>query len=362
MRRSTQGKGHEGGNSRRETSSRRHFIQQIGAAGAALAATGVVGKSIVGAVAEAASEGERDAQRIASVAEARTSLKAAELKGGSSAGELAEVALAEASDPTGRRLNKLHSVTLPPPVTLVNSAPAASPALNENILIRMQQDLKRALQKPQEQRRWIMVIDQRKCIGCSACSVACKAENKLPPGVIYRPVIEQEIGTFPHVSRVFTPRPCMQCENPPCVPVCPVSATYKRSDGIVAIDYDVCIGCRYCVAACPYGARTFDFGINYTDRTPRKQPYEEKPALEYGRSWQRQPGVSPVGNVRKCQFCLHRLAEGMLPACTTTCVGAATYFGDGNDRESLVSELAGRGNVRRLKEELGTHPSVFYLM
>ncbi|MBI2911136.1 MAG: 4Fe-4S dicluster domain-containing protein [Chloroflexi bacterium] len=225
----------------------------------------------------------------------------------------------------------------------------------------MQQDLQRALKKPIEQRRWVMVIDLRKCIGCSACTVACKAENKLPPGVVYRPVIEEELGQFPHVSRRFIPRPCMQCDNPPCVSVCPVGATYQRPDGVVEINYETCIGCRYCVAACPYGARTFDFGTYYTDRTPMKEPYETVASHEYGQSWVRDRGVSPVGNVRKCQFCLHRVAEGMLPACTTTCVGAATYFGDSNDPQSLVSELVSRPNVMRLKEELGTRPKVFYL-
>jgi Fe-S-cluster-containing dehydrogenase component len=95
--------------------------------------------------------------------------------------------------------------------------------------------------------------------------VGCVMENKLPPGVVYRPVIDTEVGVYPNVVRKFLPRPCMQCENPPCVPVCPVDATWKREDGIVVIDYNVCIGCRYCITACPYEARTFDFGENWTD-------------------------------------------------------------------------------------------------
>lgn len=242
----------------------------------------------------------------------------------------------------------------------IPSAPGSSPG-HENILLRMQADLQRALAKPMEQRRWVMVIDQRKCVGCSSCTVACKAENQLPPGVVYRPVIEEEIGTYPNVSRRFTPRPCMQCDNPPCTQVCPVGATFKRPDGIIQINYDVCIGCRYCINACPYSARTFDSGFYYTKSTPEEQPYEQQANFEYGKRWDRAKG-SPIGNARKCTFCLHRLEAGMLPACTTTCIGGATYFGDANLPDSLVSELIGSPNVMRLKEELGTNPKVYYLV
>jgi Fe-S-cluster-containing dehydrogenase component len=239
---------------------------------------------------------------------------------------------------------------------------APLPQMDGNVVLRMQADLRRAMAKPIEQRKWIMVIDLRKCIGCSACTIACKAENQLPPGVVYRPVMEEEIGEYPDVTRRFIPRPCMQCENPPCVKVCPVAATYKRPDGIVEIDYTKCIGCRYCIPACPYSARTFDFGEFYTDHTPERQPYEEQASPEYGKKWNRKDGDSPVGNVRKCQFCLHRLNAGMLPACVTTCIGGATYFGDKNDSESLVFELVASGKMMRLKEDLGTEPKVYYLV
>lgn len=237
----------------------------------------------------------------------------------------------------------------------------ALPDRPDNVLIRMQADVRRALEKPIEQRRWGMAIDLGKCIGCSACTVACVAENKLPPGVVYRPVIEETVGEYPHVVRRFIPRPCMQCEQPPCVPVCPVNATYIRPDGIVEIDYEACIGCRYCLTACPYSARTSDFGEFYTDGTPARQPYETQPSHEYGREWGRDGRSSPVGNARKCHFCIHRVEAGMLPACVTTCIGNATFFGDTSDPDSLIHELAGRSNVVRLKEELGTKPRVFYL-
>jgi len=233
-----------------------------------------------------------------------------------------------------------------------------------NNLERMLDDLERALAKPMEQRKWVMVIDLQKCTGCKACTVSCVAENNLPPGVVYRPVIEEEIGEFPNVRKRFIPRPCMQCENPPCTPVCPVNATYKRPDGIVAIDYDVCIGCRYCITACPYNARTADFGEYYNADTPEIMDYETRPNFEYGREWKREPGhhSSPIGNARKCHFCLHRIENGLLPACVTTCLGGATYFGDYNDKNSLVHDLVGSTRVMRLKEELGTEPKVYYLV
>jgi molybdopterin-containing oxidoreductase family iron-sulfur binding subunit len=255
------------------------------------------------------------------------------------------------------------SPVAPPSTTTRPAAPLPPERPNEDSLLRMQRDLQRAMAKPIEQRRWGMVIDLRKCIGCSACTIACKAENHLPPGVVYRPVIEEEFGTYPNISRRFTPRPCMQCEQPPCVPVCPVGATYTRPDGIVEINYQQCIGCRYCMTACPYQARVFDSGDFYTAHRPGgTQPYERLPTRENGQLYDRSKGDSPVGNVRKCTFCSHRLEYGMLPECVTTCIGVATYFGDLNDPESLVAQLASKPNMMRLKEELGTRPRVFYLI
>ena len=145
-----------------------------------------------------------------------------------------------------------------------------------NALERMGAELARALDKPVEERKWVMVIDLQKCIGCKACTVSCVAENNLPPGVVYRPVVEQETGIYPNVRERFTPRPCMHCDDPPCTPVCPVSATYKRPDGIVAVDYDACIGCHYCLVACPYNARTADPGMFYGEGTPQVMAYETR--------------------------------------------------------------------------------------
>jgi len=231
----------------------------------------------------------------------------------------------------------------------------------ENTIVRMMEDLQRALQKPPSERRWGMVIDLSKCVACDACTVSCKAENKTPPGVNYTVVLKEEVGTYPNVREVFLPRPCMHCENPPCVDVCPVSATWQNEEGVVVIDYDVCIGCRYCITACPYSARTFDTGHTYTEGTPEQMTYELLANFEYGQGWPRDGG-SPEGNARKCQFCMHRLERGQLPACVTTSMGVANYFGDANDPDSLVSELVAQPNVIRLKEEMGTEPKVYYLV
>jgi molybdopterin-containing oxidoreductase family iron-sulfur binding subunit len=257
-------------------------------------------------------------------------------------------------------------------LTVLNNV---KPQPNEDVLIRMQRELVRAMAKPVEQRRWVMVIDTRKCVGCHACTIGCVAENKLPPGVVYRPVVTEEFGEFPNVQLRFTPRPCMQCDQPPCVPVCPVNATWKRPDGIVAIDYDKCIGCRYCITACPYGARTSDFGEYYTDGAAVNDsegaggavsgphaPWEDQPNHEYGKHWDRTGHGSPMGNARKCHFCLHRLEVGQLPMCATTCIGRATYFGDANDADSLVTELITKRNVQTLLPHKGTQPRVYYIV
>ncbi len=233
----------------------------------------------------------------------------------------------------------------------------------EDIRLVMQSDLQRALKKPMGERQWGMSIDLQRCTGCQACTLACINENKLPPGVVYRPVLENDSGTFPNVTKQFLPRPCMQCANPPCVPVCPVGATYKRPDGIVEIDYDVCIGCRYCITACPYSARTFDWGEFYGDLVDGPPtPYEQVPSLEYGHVWLRKAGTSPINNTRKCQFCIERVQRGELPACVRTCFALATYFGDLNDPEALVNRVRQGRQVMQLKADMGTNPSVYYLL
>jgi tetrathionate reductase subunit B len=177
--------------------------------------------------------------------------------------------------------------------------------------------------------RYGMVIDLRRCIGCHACSVACKAEFDVPLGV-YRSWVEYaEKGTYPNVRRSFLPRLCNHCEHPPCVSVCPTGATWKRKeDGIVVVDADTCIGCKYCIQACPYDARF----------------------------------LNPVtGVAEKCDFCVHRVDQGLVPSCVNTCTGGARIFGDLNDPESEISRVVATNPVTVLRPEQGTKPNVFYI-
>lgn len=209
----------------------------------------------------------------------------------------------------------------------------------------IQDDIRRALGQPN--RKWAMLIDLRRCTACKACTAGCTAEQKSPPGVVYRPVYEEEFGTFPEVKRRFTPRPCQQCDNPPCVEACPNKgegkATWKstagESAGIVMINYEQCIGCGRCVVACPYRARTLDAGYLHTEGTPKVQEYEIAPTWEYGKKWPRQKNHIPIGNARKCHFCIHRLKQGMVPMCVSTCICRANYFGDPEDTESLIYKV-----------------------
>lgn len=202
--------------------------------------------------------------------------------------------------------------------------------------------------------QWGMVIDLQKCIGCESCTVACKAEKRTPPGVTYNVVKEQEHGEFPNVTRTNLPRPCLQCQDPPCVQVCPVAATWKMENGVTTIDYDRCIGCRYCLVGCPYGARYFDFGEDYDDEFAEG----DVTAPEYGRD---DDSEDSLGTAMKCSYCTHRLERGEEPSCVETCIGDARFMGDLSDPESEVSEMASKQRAFRLKEGEGTNPNMYYL-
>lgn len=181
----------------------------------------------------------------------------------------------------------------------------------------------------ERRKQYGMVIDIRRCIGCHACTVACKSEFDTALGVNRSWVEYVEKGVYPNVGRSFLPRLCNHCSEPPCVYVCPTNATYKRKqDGIVVIDQGLCIGCKYCVQACPYDARHLD-------------PY--------------------TGWADKCDFCIHRVSQGVEPSCVSTCVGGARIFGDLNDPDSEVSKLLAENRVTVLRDEMGTFPNVYYI-
>ncbi len=197
--------------------------------------------------------------------------------------------------------------------------------------------------------RYGLLIDLKKCIGCMTCTIACKVENGTRPGIFWNIVKDQEFGKYPNVSRLFLPVQCAHCAEPPCVEVCPTGASYKREDGIVLIDNDTCVGCKYCIEACPYGTRSFNsngagyFGHELTS-------HEE---IVYGKH--------KVGVAEKCTLCVHRVDQGKQPACVQGCVGKARYFGDLDDPESEISRLIKSKHAQQLKKELGTDPSLYVI-
>lgn len=205
---------------------------------------------------------------------------------------------------------------------------------------------------------WGMIIDLRKCIGCQYCIYACQAVNDVPDDMrwnVYRPEVTETGNPF-HMTR-----PCLHCQDAPCTAVCPVAATWVRDDGLVVMDYDKCIGCRYCQVACPYGARTFNW-------EERDGPSGYQPEWGTAEVERRNRGVA-----EKCTFCIHRidrgLAQGLVPgqdraatpACVNICPVEARVFGDFNDPNSQVSRILDELPSFRLREDLGTEPNVYYI-
>jgi phenylacetyl-CoA:acceptor oxidoreductase subunit 1 len=208
--------------------------------------------------------------------------------------------------------------------------------------------------------RWTMVADLRRCVGCQTCTAACKHVNATPPDVQWRRVLDMEFGEYPDVRRAFVPVGCQHCDDPPCLHVCPTLATKQRADGVVTIDYDLCIGCAYCAVACPYQAR-----------------YKtERASFAYGR-----PGAHELQRedkarlavATKCTFCVDRIDSGLAqgltpgvdpvatPACVNACISDALSFGDRDDPHSNVSRLLEQNRHFRMHEELGTGPGFYYL-
>ncbi len=221
--------------------------------------------------------------------------------------------------------------------------------------------------------RWGMVIDLDKCVGCGTCMAACRSENNIPVAdkeiasegrsIFWMDMLVMTEGEYPNLRKRIMPRPCFHCENPPCTKVCPVRATYINEEGLVGQIYNRCIGCRYCVNACPYNAKYFNW-------YPPEIGEEERKHLN--------PDVSvrSKGVVEKCSFCAHRLIKAreksdaenrelhegdFTTACQDTCPSKAISFGDLDNPYSEVSQLSHSVRAFTLLEDIGTKPKVFYL-
>ena len=206
-------------------------------------------------------------------------------------------------------------------------------------------------------RKWVMVIDLAKCRNARKCMAACQAHHQLRPEQHHINVLEMKDARY--TAPYYMPKPCMHCDNPPCTKVCPVNATFKRDDGIVLIDNERCIGCRFCVAACPYSARVFNW-------------LEPRDAGQYaGVTYNIEANVpQKKGTISKCLFSADRLRDGKLPSCVSACPNSVYWFGDqsedavtnGTTGETVSFSKLIRDNAGyTLLEELGTKPRVYYL-
>lgn len=219
---------------------------------------------------------------------------------------------------------------------------------------------------PMPQTHFAYALNIGRCIGCRKCVYACMKENNLSrsPQIQYIRVLKMPKGTIDLENAVhdypkeeagdknyyYMPVQCQQCDNPPCVKVCPVKATWKEEDGPVVIDYNWCIGCRYCAAACPYHARRFNF------TKPGIASEEINPDMGYLSNRLRSMGV-----MEKCTFCLHRVRRGRYPACAEVCPTGARKFGNLNDPESEIRKIIDKERVYVLKQDLKTLPKFYYV-
>jgi Fe-S-cluster-containing dehydrogenase component len=222
--------------------------------------------------------------------------------------------------------------------------------------------------------RYGMVVDLDRCMGCRACMEACKVENATGEDTFWMYVFRFEEGAYPNTAVNYLPRPCMHCDNPPCVKVCPVGARFKQEDGLVLTDAERCIGCRYCEVACPYGVNYFAIrhpeDSYYVDWSaadlegeaaaaspPYRNPDLDRPHGAEGRLVA--GGGHEKGVMEKCTFCVHRLEQGLDPACVSNCPTDVFTFGDLDDPGSAVSKELKKPHFRLL-EESGTRPRVYY--
>ena len=220
--------------------------------------------------------------------------------------------------------------------------------------------------------KWGMVIDLDKCVGCQACVVACKEENNVPHGspeeqksrreIYWHKMIAVTKGKYPHVRTEIIPMPCMQCDHPPCVTVCPAKATFQREDGIVVQYFRRCIGCKYCMVACPYGARSF----NYKAQAEKAYHRQDEPPDR--KSWDPWPfPVRTQGVVEKCTFCAERIGLGREPACVEAVQGVvggaeALTFGNLSDPRSEVSRILREKRTLCRQIGFGTRPNIYYIV
>jgi Fe-S-cluster-containing dehydrogenase component len=212
--------------------------------------------------------------------------------------------------------------------------------------------------------RWGMLIDLKKCIGCYSCVIACKQEHFLPPGINWARILTSESGKYPRVRRQSYPILCNHCEEAPCVKVCPTGATTRREDGIVLVDNDKCVGCRYCVVSCPYQQRTL-----YEDTAEGHFPGQGLTELE---AIGKELYPHQAGTVIKCNFCKERIDEAVKkglkpdvnreanPACVLNCPVKARVFGDLENPNSKISIMIVQKKAWQLHAHLGTGPSVYY--
>jgi len=206
-------------------------------------------------------------------------------------------------------------------------------------------------------KRWTMVIDLSKCRNDRRCISACQTAHDLKPEQFHINTLQMQDS--PNGAPYHKPKPCQHCDNPPCVSVCPVDATYKRNDGIVLIDNERCIGCRFCMAACPYSARLFHWFEPKVSEEHKNQPYNVELNVPQKK-----------GTISKCLFSADRLRENKLPYCVSACPNGVYWFGDENEdavtngttKETIrLSDLIRDNHGYRLMEELGTKPRVYYL-
>ena len=178
-----------------------------------------------------------------------------------------------------------------------------------------------------KQKRYAMAVDVKRCVGCNACVLACKAENKVAENGYRDWIVTETKGVFPHLTQEIRSERCNHCSDPPCVDCCPTGASYVADGGTVLVDHNMCTGCKACMASCPYEARY----------------------------------IHNEGYADKCTFCMHRVEKGQLPACVSICPTRAITFGDRNDPKSEISKLLNERTHKTLKPELGLEPNVYFL-